>query len=379
MFLEYERDFFVNREEEIKIIDEMVRSLNRGVPVRERAIFVFGPMGIGKTWLLKHLCYFRLRDEAFALYEDLARLMQEAKEEPVVTLIEELSARIAEWRGKPPTGGEKPSLDELSRWLKADAEDLLNENPRKSFVLCLDSIDQVEWEFLGKVEDFIMAPLLGLPRFLLLIGGRRYIYPWRSPEIRFSYRTLYLGKFSLDKSRKQIEKLKEKKRDWSEIEQIDWLKEALGYPWLNYLAATEENPDEIPGKAINIAFAKLPPELLPAVEQLSVLRYFDETRIQLLLNDYSGKPFREVREFRENLVAMGLARWDERGRGYALDSGLRTLLEIELKRRAPDKWKRLHCKAYGFYSEWAKHPEYGKIWEEEAKYHSEKCRGGQNE
>ncbi len=367
MFLEYNESLFVDREEEIKFIQEMVRSLNQGFPLKERTIFIFGPMGIGKTWLLKHLCKV-LEKEAFTFYLDLS------KEPSVEQMISKTVNQLEKW-GITPTKGEEASLDELSRWLVYDVNRLLEANPGKSLLLCLDSIDQVRWEILSQVEDYIMVPLLRIPRVLLLVGGRRYVYPWRAPEIRVHYKTKLLKKFNLEDSKEQVEKVN--KRRWEEIESIPWLKEALGYPWLNYLAATEEKLEHIPEKVINEVFKDLPQDLLPVIEQLSILRYFDETRIQLLVNGYADKPFKERQEMVRMLMDLGLARWDEEKRlGYVLDSGLRIILETKLRRDNPEKWRELHQRACDFYKAWAENPKYGKIWEEEEKYHQEKLEEG---
>jgi len=371
MFLEYDESLFVDRDKEIDSIREMVCSLNHGLPLKERTIFIFGPMGIGKTWLLRRLCTV-LEEEAFTFYIDLSKELAVKAENIISQIVDQLE----EWKITP-TKGEKASLDELSRWLVYDVDRLLKANPGKSLVLCLDSIDKIRWEILGLVEDYIMVPLLRLPRVLLLVGGRRYIYPWRAPEIRVYHRTMLLNKFNPEASKEQVEKIGARVRSLKEIGRIHWLKEAVGYPWLNYLAATEENVEQIPEKVINVAFKDLPEDLLPVIEQLSVLRYFDETRMQLLVNGYANKPFTERKELVRKLQDLGLARWDEeKGLGYVLDSGLRIILETKLRRDKPEKWRELHQKACKFYDDWAKDPKYGKIWEEEAKYHREKLEEG---
>jgi len=379
MFPEYDESLFVDRDKEIDSIREMVRSLNHGLPLKERTIFIFGPMGIGKTWLLRRLCTV-LKEEAFTFYIDLSKELAvkaeeaEAKVREKIRLLMEhrIAEQLEKW-GITPTKGEEASLDELSRWLVYDVNRLLEAKPGKSLVLCLDSIDKIRWEILSLVEDYIMVPLLRLPRVLLLVGGRRYIYPWRAPEIRVYHRTMLLNKFNPEASKEQVEKIGARVRSLEEIGRIHWLKEAVGYPWLNYLAATEENVEQIPEKVINVAFKDLPEDLLPVIEQLSVLRYFDETRMQLLVNGYADKPFTERKELVRKLQDLGLARWDEeKGLGYVLDSGLRIILETKLRRDKPEKWRELHQKACKFYDDWAKDPKYGKIWEEEAKYHREK-------
>ncbi|MEM2367965.1 MAG: ATP-binding protein [Candidatus Bathyarchaeia archaeon] len=379
MQLEYDKELFCNREEEIKDIENMVCSLNQSIPLKERIIFIFGPVGIGKTWLLRHLCY-HLSSEAqpqcraFTLYVNLTQATS------IEAIIEQIANYVACLRGKPRLKAEKPSLDELSRWLTMDVENLFKEVPGRSFVLCLDSIDQVSWDFLSQVEDYIIAPMLRLPSVLLLISGRRYIYPWRTPEVRLYYKTISLKKLTPEKSEEQLKKLREKKRGWDEIQKIEWLRDALGYPWLNFLAATEENVEEIPEKVIKLVFEDLAQneELLKAVEQLSILRSFDEARIALLVNNYARKPFAEARKLREELMKKGLARWVEERGGYVLDEGLKLFLEIRLQKSNPVKWVELHQKALRFYSEWVKASKYGKIWEEEVNYHQNKLGGEEN-
>jgi hypothetical protein len=79
--------------------------------------------------------------------------------------------------------------------------------------------------------------------------------------------------------------------------------------------------------------------------------------------------YRDCSRIRQEMIGVRLARWNETLGGYALDRDLRIILENYLFERDRDLWKRLHCRAYLLYDDWARR--YHPRWETEASYHAE--------
>ena len=364
---QYAPAYFVNREEEIKLVMGKVEELRAGRPVEKRAITFTGERGTGKTWLLAHLKT-SLSDltEVIALSLDLKAYKDRDPTSAVAQIIRQVNCAA---------GGSDEELGielpEMSRKLVGRLKGVLS---TKVLVLLLDHVHESDWNLLSMLEDYLLGPLIAMPRVLIVMTGRGWLYPWKTPELRLKAEFVDLKPFSQEDTKAQVERQVQNPRITEDVYQF-----SDGNPLANYLIASLGVPEGL-NKIIEGLIEPVPPERRQKVreylEALCVLRAFDEERIPTMLAVYYGDDtyrnwtYAQAREVRQELIRWALARWDPKQGGYVIDKTIRKLVEEYLKTARPEKWQALQKAASELYQRWAREfPRTGKRWEEEAQYH----------
>ena len=359
---------FVNRKEETELVMGKVRNLIAGQPVEKRAITFIGERGTGKTWLLRHLqtLLSELKD-IIVLFLDLRDY--ESDDHPSIV------ARIIRQVNRATGGSDRAlgvELPEMSRKLTEHLKDVLS---TRILVLLLDHVHESDWDLLAMLEDYLLGPLITMPRVLIVMTGRGWLYPWKTPELRLKAEFVTLRPFREEDTEAQVERqVREPRATPEKVYQL-----SDGNPLANYLIAYYGVPEGL-NKVIEGLLEPVPPEHRQKVrkylEALCVLRAFDEERIPVMLAVYYGDDtyrnwtYAQARRVRQELTRWAFARWDPEQGGYVLDKTVRKLVEEYLKTAYPDKWKALQQAASKLYQEWAdEFPRTRKRWEEEAQYH----------
>lgn len=367
----YSSDLFTNRETEIAFVEKIAGRIGAGTGSRRRTIVFHGERGSGKTWLGLHLKQTVLptTGEVTPLFISLAAappgyapakganewwIEQSLSENPDFEVI---TRRIVRWvAGKVGASvAPKASLRELAGWL---ARDVKQTYEKRILTLILDSVFEADWGLLKMLEQHLLAPLITLPKVLIILAGRGRHYPWKSPYLRVEIEDMHLEHFDLETTENQ---LKLQKPD-AEQHAAKIMRLGGGHPLSNVLLAEKPDPSESLDRIANELLDILPEEYEIPVreyfEALCLLDGFRENEIPHMLaarfddQTYLDWPGSQIRsEVRDELKKTGLMRWDD-GR-FTIDESIRRILESYLEEQQPVIWQRLQCAAYRLYKQWA--------------------------
>lgn len=375
----YAEDCFVGREEVIAQVREAVSAASHGggaAPPGGRTLIIHGERGSGKTWLSLHLKR-KVLPEFSAVDALLIRLCPppeqirmpeailagemeiDAAYLPDVTAVEARCRDVLEWiAGRLEVAVVAgAALKDLSGWVQTGIEARLEQ--KRLFVLILDSVFEADWNFLEKLETFLLAPLGALPGVVLILTGRGRLYPWVSPNLRLNTPIETLAPFTIQQVQAQIEKqIPHPSLPADQIHELGG-----GYPLTNLLLAQEKDPARSLNEVINILLAVVDSEKRQMVrewlEALSVLDGFRDEEIAPMLTAYHGRAdyqppeLIEIRRTREEIVSTHLVRWLD-GR-FVIDESLRRILESYLLQPgSSNTWLHLQEQAYKLYKDWSR-------------------------
>lgn len=406
---DYHPDLFVDRDDEIRRMVELVSALASGRSLPRRTVVFRGERGCGKTWLLRHLA-----DEAYApdgrprgftgqllstrvngvkaWYLSLASLSDSGPEDGAKAIIVALREQIGQWRGMTPVfrGLGNWSLHELSVLLDGDVRHLLQQHV---LVLLLDHVYESRPALLDVLEDRLLAPLAQHTKLAIVMAGRGRGYAWRAPELRLRVDEYWLQGLGVppaspplatrqtiaadaqrqrQATEEQLNRLRERgypiARDPDEI-----LPETLGHPLVNCLLAIGQGPSEVAATLLE----GIPPLSQQMLRLVCPLRCFDAPHIGGLLaacgedSEVRAVAPMSPREIMGGLLQTGLVRYDNPAGAYVMDEVVRKALEEEIKERRVDLWVRLHRAAWEMYCGWMRdYPEAEARLKPEAEYHA---------
>lgn len=368
----YTNDAFVNRDKEMALVEEKAKALIQRQPLDERTIIFMGQRGTGKSWLIRHLqTRLAALPAIISLIIDLEDYRGSTPEEAVKKILYHLNDRIF----KQSTLSTE-ELPELSREFMRHLRVILMEQP---IAFLVDTVFESDWQLLATLERYLLGPLAAESRVMIVMAGRGQAYPWKTPELRLRAMFHNLEPFTPEQTKAQLARQKPKSvKLFFEI-----YERSGGNPLASFMLADRpESPDSGLDQAINELLKVIPDsvnrqQLRQNLEAISVLNAFDEEQIPTMLAAYYGearykdwKPT-QARQVRENIVRCSFAQWDEKQKGYVLDSTLLRLLKRYLQtEERQELWQRLHCAAHQLYLEWAaQYRRTSERWRTEADFH----------
>ncbi len=364
--LSYNPAYFVNREEETRLVRETAQSLAQNGSLKERAFIFTGQRGSGKTWLLHHL-----KDMLKEEFEKKARVVLidlskwsdlSAPEAFVCEVMSDFTQQI-EAQARLMNDEEKESvpLDQWAEWLVHDVRQIAEQG--RFLVLLLDSVYEAEWNHLSTLEDDFLGPLVVEPNVLVMMAGRGKPFPWRLPELWLYGKPQELEPFDDESQiREMLHKMEGEEEKAAQIHQL-----SDGYPYVAWMLSQRDATEYQIAMAEALDYM-LPPEIVDLRDKLDtmcVLRAFDEDRIETLLSCNHS----EAAEILNRLAEPKLTWYEQARRGYVLDDAIRYVLEQLLKIKNPQQWQQLHEQAQSLYEDWSR--EWGEEWKAEAQYHSQ--------
>jgi hypothetical protein len=387
----------VDRDKEIATIEALSRQIietgrQPGLP---HVIAMRGQRGTGKTWLCLHLkrSVLSKMPRVISLLLNPVSTFDPAykpqglvayKGEKFLSLDQspyrpdDFCINILKWMAENlgTTRAEHADSTELSNWMTRDIKQKLSNN---MIILILDSIFEIDWSYLKKLEEDVLVPLATLPNTLLIMTGRGNFYPWTSPYLRMAAETNLGALTDLDtKEQLRLQASGENlsSRQLKEITEI-----SSGNPLINLLIAGNLDRktvlDEAANLLLDIRSNKYRPEIRDYFEALSILDGFDDEEIAPMLSAFNQDSKIETtwtderkRAVKEMMIRTHLIRW-ENGR-YVMDDSLRRVLDTYLKLSEEEKWRRLHRRAMSLYEEWARtYKKHSKYFMSKARLHSE--------
>lgn len=384
--LTYSNELFVAREEEIKIVMDIIGETRSG-QAQKRTVTFIGERGIGKSWLLRRLYEVigqKFKENVMIFTFDLEQYAAETPTSAVADILTRFRREVIGLQGN--FGA---SLAEMNRTV---IDELHTRLDSRSLLILADSVYESGWELLGMLEEYFLGPLAIEPRTVIIMAGRGRAYPWRTPELgtRAIFRSL--EPFDTDTTLEQLERITVHDKQHVRMELNQQSVERLwnyskGNPLVNSRLAMDPNPEQALDEAIKDMLSIVEPrdrdDVRRYLEALCVLQSFKEDRIPQMLTayepgqDYSAWGYAESRKVRELLTRYAFARWDEDKNGYVISDTPREQVELYLKsKRDKTEWKNLQCAAYALYSQWAqKYQRAQRLWLDEAQYHASQLEG----
>ncbi len=400
----YSPSLFVGRKAEIERVMSKARALAAGKAIlrpAERVIHFPGFVGSGKTWLLHHLHHLMTADDEQKIPQAIVlhlRLNQDWKqrhscispyEEITCLLLRHLLRQIHQ------ACGIKSALDdvetsqltlhETSQWVRDAVQEVQN---RRIVVLLADELDEIPPEWLRVLEAHLFAPLLQPFHTLLVLAGRNLHHNWVNLALKPPPDDQAIRLEPLDKQ-DTCHQL-ELQFPGTEILSDSIYALTGGVPGGNSLIASQAGrPPHMPDETHALVqhngqiMRDVPKDLHWCFYALCVARGFQTESMEYLLPiaDPDGRHWDSsaCQGLIPRLTHTRLVRFYRRDgeSRYWLDEYLRPLLELELQKRDPDLWRKLHCALIRMYQIWVANPRFADTaprWQEEIDYHSRRLK-----
>jgi hypothetical protein len=376
--MSYSPDKFVGREEEIELVLSKAKALKKGETLETRTVVFTGERGIGKSWLLAHLCHELEQLGGIAVFFlNLAEYGDFNSNSADYANPETSPALMMKvWKdmlGLPEAVGVTTAAEVVRDELMKEVELAREGQP---LALLLDTVYESNENMLATLEDYLLASLAIDARALVVMAGRGHAYPWTIPEFKIfaDFRSL----LPFQEVGVTVEQLKQQgKAAVPRGEEIHSY--SGGNPLVNYLLATSEDVASGLNGAIEEILGYLSDDRRRTVreylEALCVLRAFDDARIPVMLSTYYGGEdrrwsFEDARQVREELVERGYADWEIELGGFVLDETISKLLRDYLQIAQRALWKNLQKSACQLYNKWKEsYPGSQERWQKEIDYH----------
>lgn len=362
----YQPGSFVNRAAEVNLIIARAVEVLNNQPVDQRTFLVRGEMGVGKTWLLAE-AYHRLHPQPgfCCMTLNLSAYTSDSYHAMLMHILEYVARNLE----LDVHQADNEQLSSLSDRIMEHVKHLLT---TQVLVIFVDEIDQVEDDPLRSLELHLLAPIIRLPRTMLVIAerhGRERTGFLTGQKLRTHYINL-LPFATVAETQAQLDHLPATLLDATRVHA-----HSQGNPLVNYILAMKNDV----GPALDSAIASVLPygaAVRARVETLSILRSFDVERLRHLLatyhcdESYLKQGRRQMRLYIEELVVIGLAWWANDAGAYVFSESMRQLVNDYLRVTQPDAWRALHSKAHALYKEWAQvYPNSQERWLSEADHH----------
>jgi len=362
---------FVDREEQIEFIKDLLKDLSTGIEPRHRIIEYYGVAGVGKTALLRQVQSLCTEAEIPCLYFDFSSGVTDGDEEIallraiVLETIGDASpealgfTRIVEEYNQA-RGQEKDKKDfgpELCFLSKRIATEFLRCLRGHMLVLLLDSVDRASARALAFLEREILVQLVSSSPIVAILASRRRI-GWTSYSMKRLLLSQRLAPLSREDSAKHMESM-------GRSECADEIYEITnGHPMSNSVVKDLLDQIEIAinrrikcedfgdyecrlVKALeeevvqNQIMQAVDLELYPIFRVLSIPRRLNIAILAKVLGaDMPSLSWDldESHTLLERLRSTGLVQWSEGMGDYTLDSTTRLVLSLDMRFSNPDKY-----------------------------------------
>jgi len=357
---------FIDRQDEIRRINELVRQKQSGEAETTQALAVRCERGSGKTWFSMHLkrsalsglkkvktlliCLAQPQENTQTMPNEWVPPTPDFQEDQLVRLVswvaDALGARYAD----------NPDPSELRHWIakkvrQMDADHLL--------VVILDSLYDADPVLQKRIEEELFAPLLENRNVLLVLTGRGTPFNWTFEALGPNAVPLELKPFSSEFAQEQIEKLRDViKPDGERYSLEEILTIANGYPIVIALLTRGDELETV----VEVLLSPLENEMQRRMlEALSPLKQFREKEMLVLLKAGGVIPEDKAENYvyeqvRDPLIRSSLMK--KQGGYIYLDENVRHVLCEYLRRCDPERWRKLNWAAYELYAKWAADPKF---------------------
>lgn len=378
----YLPELFVNREQELEIVERAIHAARAGLHVAAPVINYWGVMGIGKTWILEHLRdRYQIKPDDYTIINEPYVLPVLNRQNPpkgdTVTTIPEItrtfSIQIQQQlkRAASPDQAAQIKDTENSGDLKNLAAFLLRISGRRFIPLILiddsQDISTADWE---KIEEDLIEPLVTSTRAIIVVAGRRQVPRWRKFEVRrrlLQPEQSRVRPFNREGVQKQFESLG--KPQAAEL----LYPFTAGTPYLVNSVAKELPAQQIPQRWLdehrstlfnilqqyeNRLRLEVPVELNKMLEAVSFLRFYRVDALRSMLSSLDAKQglypdtyyLKALRELDQQTEVVW---WDREQRAYITSETVRQVITRRIQLQQPGLYERRHLAAIDLYWKWA--------------------------
>jgi len=395
---------FVNRDEELATIRELLDTLRAGNPIQYPLMEYVGIGGIGKTALLEIVCEECENRQLPYLLLDFAQLDIPNPRHLIWKVLDEVATKLL--RPNMPTDERIVQLsaemsqalstllsspDEIQLPKLGQIDKLLDLFTGFCGVLLFDTVEQAPKEALEYLGQELIFPLSESGRILMTFGSRTQI-DWGAPKYKIwrRTRTTVLRSFSLDETRAQLS-----------ATSFEYLSKEIhavtnGHPQSNdvvvrilirleelgYTRVSREEfgdyEDRIIAAVVDEVIRRkvvVPGSLFRAFCVLSILRYFDvDIPAEFLICIDRTKDWSDPMQVLDLIRVMlrgtdYLVRLDSEHNSYAMDPFVRRALSLYMRLFQPDEYLALSKKAIEYYDRKLAKPPFGVYLIVEKLYH----------
>lgn len=399
---------FVDREDELKLIEEKIRpSREKGDPLSLAVVCFWGPFGVGKSWLLGELWrrYQNNGPQSSGRFRTVvAKLDLDPPGKPApfrdaqgklerTQLVCELWKQLASQRGEqvPALGGVSPEqtarqfIEHVTTWLA-----------HASPVLILDALDSIvhsdEASFFW-LEEHLVEPLALTDRVLFVFASRGELRRWKRFQVRRRVDLVPVKAF--DKPELAGQEVKAE----SEMSQA-LFQHAFGHPLATERLATllEEKGVNLKGAVAPLSvlepslvrealreiaeniLSKVPADLKPFAKVTSILRWVNVDPLRHLAQSLNLAEGNRGEAFYQNLIgqfqACDLLYWNINTASYETDRAVRRLLAHSFELENGEQFRKAHLAALEYHRNHLNdYPRYLARYLPEVAFHSSMLRG----
>ena len=290
---DYDCEQFVDREEELALIDERVKRACRGEPVNEPIVHFHCVPRAGKTWLLNHLAYWYTREplptasarKVIVVFVDCADLVDasDVRRRLLEACMAPFMAKATEWRSQ--LEG-VTSIEGFTASLRACGGEFVP-------LFLIDAADALNADDFAWLEASLFEPLVCADQAVIVVAGHASMPLWKRPETQRRRRDQPLRAFNAD----ETAELKRKRHFAGTVEELYW--HAQGHPYLTQLLAETTGPlddarvSEVIQHVETELLRDIPVERHGVVRILVVLRQFFLDTLRAFLSEMMGADYTE--------------------------------------------------------------------------------------
>jgi hypothetical protein len=363
----YSQRYFVGRDAEVKDFVQKMEEGQAGYSITRPVVHLWGAPGIGKSWLLHHVCQqpsgpcalvdfstmlFSARQPAsiFSLLEHLDRQLQdedEAQLEPEVQAVKDFKDKLAAIQ----VAEGYDQVTELTGLFVQALEEL---SKRSVIMLLFDAVENLSAEDFFWLEHHLLGPLARTDRIVIVVSGRHEIPRWKEFSVRQRLERREIKSFNFEITKEQLQRLGVMREDPSEI-----YRNTLGHPYANQVWGTlkerqEQKLEKVESELLSDVKSEVDRDIL---RTLSTLRRFNVESARELLGGILGEDYESMSDgdylrLFERLEKTNLVYWHPERRAYVMDPSIRRIIDLRIQMGAPHIFRKRHEIAGNLYKSW---------------------------
>lgn len=376
----YTPEYFVGRKEELRSLTRKIEDAQAGSSITRPVVHIWGAPGIGKSWLLRHICQqaseiasqtseLQKREGALCALIDFSEL-RFAAQEPL-TRAELLQHLYQQLQSKIKTFQKSHRKHEVTTPLAFFIEYLSELSKQHVTLLLFDSIENLSPDDFFWLEQHLLEPLARTDRIILVISGRQEIPRWKEFSVRRRLERWEIRPFEASTTREQLSSLGVQGK-WAP----DVYAHTFGHPYANQVwgtALADGEPEAVFASQSNLLLGQIEGELLRGVfseterdilRTLSTLRKFNIESARTLLTEILSPEKRELGEnygamsdgdylrLIERLERTNLVYWHSERRAYVMDPSVRRIIDLRIQQGSPRVFRERHAVAQRLYEAW---------------------------
>ncbi|MDX9953275.1 MAG: ATP-binding protein [Anaerolineae bacterium] len=350
----YDAKHFVGRDQEIKKINNLIEAGRQNAPILRPIIHVWGPPGIGKSWLLFHLehkwnCHPDSQAGSTPIQGDVFVTRIELSD--LKTVIETLAKRLCSVSSDPGSNPKAVSLGGLHSQTQQCVARAKAIAAGSILIFLFDGAEKLPTDDFLRLEEEFISPLVCTERVIFIVASRKELTLWQEFEVRRRLEIWELQAFDRETTRKQLARYRDASRVLDEIYSY-----TKGLPHANQLFAAALEEGCLSDERKPAYLSQVEAELLQDIAEneweilrvLSTLRKFNVESTRCILGEFikdrgfSAISDGECRSLLANLEQSRFVIWDKRQLGYIISPTARKILQSRLWTAKPDRHTRLH-------------------------------------